>query len=171
MKALRLIRAFIASFALALGTPAMAGNVIPPAGVTGPWLGDFNVNLSTIVQALQQNAFVSQFSLTTMTTTLSTQAGCTQLNYGYTFLTVTLGGAGSVCLPAAKNSAEVDIANNTSQQVSIYGVTPSTAALGVGGTDYINGVAGTTNYAGLTNGKITQCIAIINGSWWCSSGN
>lgn len=178
MKALSFARAFVASFALValvyLGSllpGALAGVPLPLPGTSGPSLGDTTTNLFTIEQSLQNQTFSQFSSFTTLTSTASTQNSCTQLLNGMTLLTVTLGGTGAVCLPAAKAGTIVQVSNNTSQTVNIFGVTPTTQGLGSGGNDFINGTIATTAYTGLTNGKTSFCVVPLAGNWWCSSGS
>lgn len=172
MRALSLCKAFGASFALVLsGWLVLGGTPLPLPGTSGPSLGDTTTNLYTIEQSLQNNQFSQFISYTTLTSTASTQAGCTQLQPGMSFLTTTLSGPGAVCLPQAKAGTSLQIANNTSQTVNIFGVTPTTQGLGAGANDYINGTIATTAYAGMTNGKNADCFVPQNGMWWCTSGN
>jgi hypothetical protein len=162
-------RGFGAAFALVLlgFLVAKAASVLPLPGTNGPSLGDPTTNIYSIEQSLQNNTFSNYSSVTTVSTTL-TQAGCTQLNGGMTFLTATLGGTGSVCLPTAKPAADVYIANNTGQTVNIYSSVTSWSSTQ---TDAINGTTGTTAYTNMTNGKSAECFAPAGGSWWCVSGN
>lgn len=162
-------RGFGAAFALVtLGfLMAKAASVLPLPGTNGPSLGDPTTNLYSITQALQNNTFNNYYSVTTVSTTL-TQAGCTQLNYGMTFLTATLGGTGSVCLPTARPGADVYVADNTGQTVDIFS---SVTAWSTTQTDAINGTAGTSAYTSMTNGLSVECFAPAGGSWWCVSGH
>lgn len=176
MKALK-IAGFCAAFALIVASYfnyATAGVPLPLPGTSGPSLGDTTTNLYTLMQAMQNNRTAQFTSYTTQTggNPGSGQNQCQQLTYGFSFLTYTLGGTGSVCLPPAIAGSEMDISNNTSQTVNIFTVTPTTLSLGAGApNDYINGSIGTSAYTGLTNGKTSQCIAMQAGNWWCTSGN
>jgi hypothetical protein len=162
-------RGFGAAFALVLlgFIVARAASVLPLPGTNGPSLGDTITNLYSVTQALENNTFSNYYSITTVSTTL-TQAGCTQLNTGMTFLTATLGGTGAVCLPTARPAADVYIANNTGQTVDVFS---SATAWSTAQNDAINGTTGTTAYTGMTNGKSAECFAPAGGSWWCVSGN
>jgi hypothetical protein len=168
MKALKLTRAFGASFALVLVgfLAAQAGSVLPRPSVNGPSLGDPVTNLDSVVQALQNNTTSNFTSFTTLTVGAGA-ATSTALAYGFNFLTAASGTTPGVTLPQAKPGADVVVVNNTGQGLNLFaGATPFTA----GGIDYINGVAGTTPYVQTSNGKSVQCIVPQGGNWWCVSG-
>lgn len=162
--ALRLARAFGGAFGLVLlGALAHAALVTP--GVQGPWLGDFQTNLFTVVQAIQQdNGRNSHVGLSVSQT--ATQAACTQLDLNGLQEVTTSAGTGSVCLPTAVAGKVVRIGNATTQTIDIF---TSVASFTSGTADTINGTAGTSAYTGLTNGKIALCAAISNGKWYCGS--
>jgi hypothetical protein len=162
--ALRLARAFGGACGLVLlGALAHAALVLP--GVQGPYLGDFQTNLYTIVQAIQlDNGRNSHVGLSVSQT--SAQANCTQLDLSGLQEVKTSAGTGYVCLPTAVAGKVVRIGNASGQTIDLYSSAQSFVA---GTADTINGTAGTTAYTGLTSGKTALCAAIANGAWYCGS--
>ena len=136
-------------------------NAAPPS-VTGPWLGDNNFNIHSLFMAISNNEGRNFWPALSVSQTAA-QANCTQLNPGYSQITVSAG-AGYVCLPTAYGGREVKVVNGTSQTVNVYS---SAASFTRGTTDTINGTAGTTLYAGMTTGLLMVCIAPANGVWNC----
>lgn len=165
MKSLAAFRAFGAAFALVLlGFAAHA--TLPLPAVQGPYLGDQNTNLTTIVNAINQDNQIA-FTPSISASQTTTQAGCTVLVNPMNNV-ATSASTGSVCLPTATAGREMFIGNGTTQTIDIFSnATPFTS----GTQDTINGTAGTTAYAGLTSGKNTQCFSPQNGIWYCNSGN
>jgi hypothetical protein len=162
--ALRLMRAFGASCGLVLlGALAHAALTLP--GVQGPYLGDSQTNLYTIVQAIQQDSGRNSTVALSVSQT-ATQAGCTQLDLNGLQEVKTSAGTGNVCLPTAVAGKVVRIGNASGQTINIFG---SARTFTPGTQDTINGTAGTTAYTGLTSGKTALCAAIANGTWYCGS--
>lgn len=170
MTAIRSLQAFVGAFALVMAGAAYAGQALPTPGITGPWLGDPNTNLSTIVNGLQNNITQNFNSYTTLTVAAGPTTS-TQMQYGLNFLTAASGTTASVVLPVAKAGADLSIANNTGQGLQIWPATATQGALGAGGTDYINGTGSGSFYGNTTNGKTVQCLAVQAGNWWCASGS
>lgn len=172
MKALRLARAFGGAFALVMviAPVVYAGSVLPLPSVSGPSLGDPTTNISSIMQALQNNTYSNYFSYTTLTIGASATTGATQMQYGVNFLTAASGTTPTVALPTAKPGANIIIINNTAQGLNII-ASPNPFTVGL--TDGINGTFGSPNtpYQNASNGKIADCWSPVGGSWWCASGN
>lgn len=135
-------------------------------GVTGPWLGDSNININTLYQAATQQAGVNYNPALSVSQT-TTQAGCTQLKNGFSEVK-TSAATGSVCLPTAIAGLDVMIGNASGQTIDIFG---SAATFTPGTQDTINGTAGTSAYTNLTSGKNTECFTPNNGAWYCSTSN
>lgn len=153
---------------LASAAIAYAAALQPPA-VNGPWLGDQNSNLWSIITAhIQQSGYGARGAISADQT--AGQANCTQLDANAFQEVTTSASTGYLCLPAALAGKEVSIGNGTTQTIDLYGA-PTTASAVVGTQDNINGTTGSTAYTGLTTGKNATCFAPSNGNWYCGSGN
>lgn len=143
---------------------AHAAALIPPA-VNGPWLGDQNSNLFSIINAhIQGSGYGFRAGLSVSQT--SAQANCTQLDANTLQEVKTSASTGYVCLPPAISGKVVMIGNGAGQTIDLYG----SATPAVSGTqDTINGTTGTTPYTGLTTGKNALCFAPATGAWYCGS--
>jgi hypothetical protein len=171
MKLIREIaRAFGAACSVVLLSGWFAFAVIQNSAPNGPFLGDGNVNLYSLLNAITQDNQMGFQSVSTVSQTL-TQAACTQLNTTFPMVNVISGasaGTGSLCLPTATAGREFYIGNATGQTLDLFG----SATTAVSGTqDTINGTAGTSAYTGLTNGKNSNCFAPAAGVWFCTSGS
>jgi hypothetical protein len=162
-------RAFGAAFALVLLGGLVANAVIQNTAPQGPYLGDANVNLYTLLQAITQDN-QDGFTPTYSVSQTSGQANCTNLVSTTPMHNITTSaGTGYICLPTAFAGRQVFIGNSVSgQTIDIYSNATSYTS---GTADTINGTAGTTAYTGLTTGKNAQCFAPANGAWFCSSGS
>ena len=92
-------------------------NAAPPS-VNGPWLGDNNFNLYRLWLAIAHNEGRDFWPAISVSQTAA-QANCTQLNPGYSQVTVSAG-AGYVCLPTAYGGREVKVVNGTTQTINVY---------------------------------------------------
>jgi hypothetical protein len=171
MNSLRFARALGAAFALVLlgfvahaNVSSLWGGFTP--SVTGPWLGDNAININTLWQAASQQIGVTYWPGLSVSQT-TTQAGCTQLNKGFSEVK-TSASTGSVCLPTAIAGMDIMIGNASGQTIDIFS---SVASYTVGTADTINGTAGTSAYTNLTTGKNVECFTPQNGAWYCSSSN
>lgn len=148
-----LIAAAIGSASAVIGTPPT-----PATGfglVDGIWLNGL---------AGGQN-FTSQSGIVAHAG--GTQAACLVLPAGIAFVSVdTVASSGdSVCLPFAAAGMNIQIANNSSTTLNIFGQAgnnPLTAA-----ADTINNTAGSTNFSPTTQ-QNTECFAAKNGAWRCA---
>lgn len=161
--------------AIALGAAALfvndavkhANAVIPVPGVSGPFLGDQNANIFSIVQALtllNQSGFNSAIT----SGVANAQATCFQLVNPLNQITTNVA-TGSVCLPPALPGRIVWITNTTANQVNLFG---ANAPAVVGTQDTINGTTGstanTTVLPAAAANKTTTCIAAATGAWNCT---
>lgn len=162
LKTLRdmLIGAFVAasvSAALAVvGQPPIPSN--GPGLVDGTWLNGLagGQNYTT------QSGIVAHAG--------GTQAACTVLPAGIAQISVdTVATNGdSVCLPFAAAGMDIQIANNSSSTLNIYGQAANNPLTGA--ADTINATAGSTNYSPTTQQNV-ECYAAKNGAWRCMKGS
>jgi hypothetical protein len=136
-------------------------------GTTGPSLGDFNVNVFTLAQAINLNNQNAVSSALTANNTAS-QATCTALVNPLNQITASAA-TGSVCLPPAFAGRIVLITNTTANALNLYGSnTPQTS----GTQDTINGTTGstanTTVLPTTSANKSTICFSPANGAWNCT---
>jgi hypothetical protein len=174
MKLLRFARSFGAGFGLVLlgfvvahaANSAFWGTYLP--GTTGPWLGDYVYNISTLFTAHRNLAGFGYVSGISASQT-SGQANCTQLNNDGLQQVSTSAATGYVCLPTAVSGKLVVISMVPGQTLDIYGSATSYVS---GTQDTINGTTGTTAYTSNTgSNKMTFCAAVNNGVWQCLTGS
>jgi len=98
-----------------------------------------------------------------------TQAACTVLPAGIAFMSVdTVASSGdSVCLPFAVAGTNIQIANNSSTTLNIFGQAGNNPLTGA--ADTINNTAGSTNYSPTTQQNV-ECVSPKNGVWRCMKG-
>lgn len=165
---MKLVAAFRA-MGVALGLVllgSLAHAVLNPPAVNGPYLGDSQTNLSSIVAAITNDNQMSFTGVISVSQTVG-QANCTNLTTALNNVT-TSASTGYVCLPTAIGGRELFINNATTSTIDIYS---NATSFTIGTADTINGTAGTTAYTGLTNGKNAQCFSPANGVWACASGS
>ena len=167
-----MLKTTLAAFTGFLGalfvTLALSASLLPPA-VNGPWLGDQNSNLYSIITAhIQGSGYGAGTAITTIDQTVG-QANCTQTGLANMMHYLkTSAATGYICLPPALQGRLVMYQNATGQTIDIYG----SNTFAVSGTqDKINGTAGSTAYTSLTNGLNTICFAPFNGLWSCITGS
>ena len=133
--------------------------------VNGPSLGDQNVNVYTLADAInKQNNASFQGSLVAAGTN---QATCLKLLAAFNNVITTASSTG-VCLPPAVGGQRLTINNAGANTLSVYG---SATPFKSGTQDTINGTTGTTAYNGMTTGLSAICAAVDNGVWACQSGS
>jgi hypothetical protein len=143
------------------------GAALVPPSVNGPWLGDQNSNLWSIINAhIQGSGYGNHGGLSVSQT--SAQANCTQLDSNVLQEVKTSASTGYVCLPAAVSGKMIFIGNAAGQTIDLYGA-PTTASAVLGTQDTINGTTGSTAYTGVTTGKNAICFAPATGAWYCGS--
>lgn len=128
----------------------------------GPWLGDNVFNIGNLWQSITNDDGRNFWPAISVSQTAA-QANCTQLNPGYSQITVSAA-TGYACLPTAYGGRVVRIVNSTSQTVDLYG---SARSFTRGVQDTINGTDGATAYTGMTTGLALACFAPANGVWIC----
>ena len=101
-----------------------------------------------------------------------TQATCTVLTSGVYQISVdTVGSSGdSVCLPFANAGVNVQIANNSSTTLNIFGQAGNNPSVSPAAADTINNTAGSSAYQ-LTTQQNADCFVAKNGAWRCVKGS
>lgn len=127
-----LVGAFVASAVAS----AFAAFTLP--AFNGPWLGDQNVNLYTVAQAINQ---ANQQQATTSITAHAGggQSASVALGYGFNQVGTVASGSDSVQLPPCNVGAMVYVTNDGSNSMTVFGNSAR--------SDTINGTAGSTGVA------------------------
>jgi hypothetical protein len=150
--------------ASAIATAFAATGVVPQLGfqtVDGTWL----LGLASGQNYAYQSGVVAHAG--------GTQALCQNLTPGFAIYQVDTVATNhdSICLPFAIAGTDLNLRNNGSATLSIYGQPNNN--LTTGAADTINGTAGSTIYPSgdLASQSSIECFAAKNGSWSCVHGN